>query len=388
MPADALRPIRLGLIGTGLAVEKLHWPVLRQMPDRYVVTAYSDHSPEQARHFVSYSGVAEAAYCTDYHDVLKRDDVEAVLITLPIPLLYPVAREALSAGKHVLCEKPTGTDEDQAWAFVALAQEYPDQTVLIGENIFYRDDLRLARSLLDAGAIGRLHLMAWRVVGQLVPRSGTFSGTPWRQRPGYRGGAHLDAGVHNVAQIRLLCGDATKVHGAIQWANSTIDAPSDLTLNLEFDSGAIGNYTASYPELAVPREPNEMRMYGTDGVLVLNGARGERRVTLHRADGSTERHTFQGIDNGYYGELRNFSDAVVHGEPVVGTIRQSFTNMLTILRGLDSAEKGAVVSLADLADGRSGVPLWRPRGASGLFDGLPGSHTVATDAAQAGDGSG
>ncbi|GAA5022898.1 Gfo/Idh/MocA family oxidoreductase [Actinopolymorpha pittospori] len=102
MPVDAVRPIRLGLIGTGLAVEKLHWPVLRQLPDRYVVTAYSDHSPEQARHFVSYSGVTDAAYSADYHDLLKRDDVDAVLVTVPIPLLYPVTREALSAGKHVL----------------------------------------------------------------------------------------------------------------------------------------------------------------------------------------------------------------------------------------------------------------------------------------------
>ncbi|HZC26053.1 MAG TPA: Gfo/Idh/MocA family oxidoreductase, partial [Actinopolymorphaceae bacterium] len=139
---SAARQVRLGLIGTGLAVEKLHWPALQRLHDRYVVTAFADHSSSQAKAFSSYSGVDMAAYTPDYHELLARDDVDAVLITLPIPLLYAAARAALAAGKHVLCEKPTGTDESQARDFLALARDYPDRTVLIGENIFYRDDLR------------------------------------------------------------------------------------------------------------------------------------------------------------------------------------------------------------------------------------------------------
>jgi hypothetical protein len=81
-------------------------------------------------------------------------------------------------------------------------------------------------------AVGKLHWPALR----------RFTGTPWRQ---YRGG------VHHIAQIRLLCGDIARVHGAVQAANSTIDAPSDLV----FTGGAIGNYTASNPEIPAPPEP-------------------------------------------------------------------------------------------------------------------------------------
>jgi hypothetical protein len=50
------------------------------------------------------------------------------------------------------------------------------------------------------------------------------------------------------------------VHGAVQAANSTIDAPSDLALDLVFTGGAIGNHTASYPEIPVPPEHNDMRL--------------------------------------------------------------------------------------------------------------------------------
>lgn len=375
MAAVGEAPIRLGLIGTGLAVEKLHWPALRRMPDRFVVTAYADRSPEQAARFASYSGVEAASLHEDHRDLLARDDVDAVLVSVPIPLLYGIARDALVAGKHLLCEKPTGTDEEQAGAFLAFERDFPGQVVLVGENYFYRDDIRHARALVDDGAIGKLHLMAYRRAGQLVPREGRFTSTPWRQQPQYRGGVHLDAGVHDIAQIRMLCGDAVRVHGAVQWANSTIDSPSDLALNLTFSGGAIGNYTACYSEVPVPAEPNDMRLYGTEGVLVLSGPEAERRVTLLRADGTTRSDVFRGIDNGYYAELCDFADAVRHGGPVVGTIAQSVANMRIVLAALDSAERAAVVELDCPVEG--GVPLWRPRGAEGLFEGLPGSHEIS-----------
>lgn len=375
--ADTPRPIRLGLIGTGLAVEKLHWPVLSRLPERYSVVAFSDRSRAQAEGFSAYSGLGMEAYHADYQELLRRDDVEAVLICLPIALLYTACREALEAGKDVACEKPAGRDEAEGRAFLELPARFRGRTVLIGENFFYRDAARLARSLLDAGAIGRLQLMAWRAVSRNVPRPGQFSSTPWRQHPDYRGGAHLDAGVHDIAEIRLCCGDVASLHGLTQGANSTIDgAPADMILNLRFVSGATGSYAAAYPDIVVPREPREMRLYGSEGTMIVSGGRDGRRVTVQRGE-EVEIHHLQGIDDGYLGEHCNFYDAVVHGEPVVGTIGQSFENQLIVQRGLDSAESGRVVPVGGgTASGQNGVPLWRPRGAEGLFDGLGGSHSI------------
>ncbi|RSD11860.1 Gfo/Idh/MocA family protein [Amycolatopsis eburnea] len=373
MAAPAIPPIRLGLIGTGLAVEKLHWPALRGLADRFAVTAFTDSSAEQRRRFAAYSGTDPARAVDSRAALLARNDVDAVLIAVPIPHLYEVACEALAAGKDVLCEKPAGVDAEQATAFLALAARYPERTFLVGENYFYRDDLRYARTLLDDGAIGRPHLMAWRHTDWVVPREGGFTGTPWRHRPEYRGGVHLDFGVHHIAQIRLLCGDIARVHGAVQAANSTIDAPSDLALNLVFTGGAIGNYTASFPEIPVPPEPNEMRLYGTEGVLVLAGSEAERRVTRSGRDASTRTTVFRGIDNGYRAELVDFADAVQFGVPPVGSVAQSVANAMVVQRALDSAERAAVLTL-DPVPGAGPVPLWRPRGSAGLFDGLPGQR--------------
>jgi predicted dehydrogenase len=377
MAAPAIPPIRLGLIGTGLAVEKLHWPALRGLADRYAVTAFTDSSAEQRERFAGYSGTDPARAVADRAALLSRDDVDAVLISVPIPHLYEVARDALAAGKDVLCEKPAGVDAKQATAFLALAAGHPDRTFMVGENYFYRDDLRYARALLDDGAIGRLHLMAWRHAVRSVPREGSFTGTPWRHRPQYRGGVHLDFGVHHIAQIRLLCGDIAQVHGAVQAANSTIDAPSDLTLNLVFTGGAIGNYTASFPEIPLPPEPNDMRLYGTEGVLVLAGSESECRVTRNCSDATSHTTVFRGIDNGYRAELVDFADAVQFGARPIGSVAQSVANAMVVQRALDSAERAAVMAL-DPVLGAGPVPLWRPRGSAGLFDGLPGQRISST----------
>jgi predicted dehydrogenase len=369
------QPLRLGIIGTGLAVEQLHWPALKRMPDRFRVVAFSDLERPAAERFASYSGAAMADYAADFHDLLRRDDVDAVLVSLPIPLNEPVTRAVLEAGKDVICEKPAGANDAQARAFVELAAAHPARTVLIAENWFYRDDLRLARSLLDEGRIGRVHFVAWRYVSQLVPRAGEFSSTPWRHHAEYEGGPHLDGGVHHVAQLRLLLGDADRVAGEVQDANAVFGGPSDLSLTLRFVGGTVGGYAASYPELAVPSEPNELRLYGSDAVMTV----GQNDVRIHGSDGTVEAYRVEGADSGYYNEFLNFFEAVVDGAPVVGTVAQSYRNMEIILQGLHSAREGRAIAIDPWPDplSASAVPLWRAAGATDLFGGLP--TTVTTE---------
>jgi predicted dehydrogenase len=371
--------IRLGIIGTGLAVEKLHWPALRQLTDQFRVTAFTNRSRPNAERFANYSGTAMDAFVVDYQDLLGRDDVDAVLISLPIPLNLPVTQAALEAGKHVICEKPAGANAEEGRAFVELADRYPNLTVLIAENMFYIDDLRVARSLLDDGTIGQVHLATWQQVSQLVPRDGQFSSTPWRHDPGYAGGPHLDAGVHHTATIRLLLGDAVRVSAETQDANSTHGGPSDLTMSLRFVSGAIGSYTAAYPELPVPAGPGELRLYGTEAVITT----GRDGTKVHRPDGSVEVWTVDGSDGGYYNEFLNFHEAIAGQAPVAGTVAQSWRNMELILSGLESAERGVVIEIPawPTALSATAVPLWRPAGQDDLLGGLPGRLNRSTEQA-------
>lgn len=376
-------PVRLGIIGTGLAVEKLHWPALQQLTDQFVVTAFSNRGRENAERFAAYSGTGMDAFVPDYHDLLRRDDVDAVLLSVPIPLNRALIQESLEAGKHVFAEKPPGMTEGEAWGLLDIEAAHPAQKLLVAENHFYRDDVRFARFLIDQGVLGRLHLVSWRNISQTVPQDGWFPGTAWRQEAIYPGGPHLDAGVHHMAWIRVLCGDVTHVSGEIQDANSTHAGPSDLTMNMRFVNGAVGNYTGAYPELPMPEEPNDLRLYGTEGVLSVRAS----EVRLFRP-GQVDAYTIEPVDQpwyperynafhrGYYNEFFNFHDAIAHDAPVAGTLLQSLRTMEMVLRGIASAESGHTMAMdstrAPLL--AQPLPLWLPHGADTLD--IPVTHTV------------
>ena len=130
-------------------------------------------------------------------------------------------------------------------------------------------------------------MWAWRVVLQGVPKDGEYTGTRWRIEPEYRGGYFLDAAVHHTAQMRMLCGEVDEVQAYVGDFNPTMGGPSDMVLNLRFASSAIGNYTGGFLPIATPSETNEMRLYGSEGILSILVAP-ERSLHVFRSDGSSE----------------------------------------------------------------------------------------------------
>lgn len=366
--SSAIRPVRLGIIGTGLAVKRLHWPALVRMGDRFAVVAFANRTRATAEEFAALARLSMDGYTPDYHTLLHRDDVDTVLVCVPIPQLLPITRDCLAAGKHVVCEKPPGVDLAEARQFLALPDQYPQQKIMMTENFFYRDDLRLARWLMDQGVIGHPQLLLEKWVCQLVPTPGEYSITPWRYKPEYRGGPLLDGGVHSIATIRLFGGDITQLYARSEWLNRTMDAPSALTMTFGFAGGTSGNCVWGFLGNPVLDEMRDTRVYGSQGALI--SSRGQ--VRLVRPDGSTEEYCVEPFDTGHYNMWLNFHDAVIHGEPIVATVRQNFENMLVVLRALDSAEQGRQfdVVAAGVTPGTGGVPLWRPRGATELFEGL------------------
>ena len=366
--SPAIRPVRLGIIGTGLAVKKLHWPALVRMRDRFVVVAFANRTRASADEFAALAQLSMNGYTPDYHTLLRRDDVETVLVCVPIPQLLPITRDCLAAGKHVVCEKPPGVDRAEAQQFLELVDQYPCQKFMMTENFFYRDDLRLVRSLIEQGTIGRPQLLLEKWVCQLVPTPGEFSITPWRYKPEYRGGPLLDGGVHSIATIRLLGGDITQLYARTEWANKTMDTPSAMAMTFSFANSATGNCVWGFLGNPVLDEARDTRLYGGEGALI--SSRGQARLV--RADNSTEEYVVEPFDTGHYNMWLNFHDGLIHGEPIVATVRQSFENMLVVLRAIESAERGQHVDVAGagVSPMSSGVPLWRPRGAAGLFEGL------------------
>jgi predicted dehydrogenase len=333
-------PIKLGIIGAGLAVRQLHWPALKQLKDKFTVVALADVDTDRARETAKLVGGGDRIFA-DYHELLALDDVEAVLLALPIHLTTPIALDSARAGKHVLMEKPLGSNLEQGRQLMEQLAELP-VTTLVAENFRYRDDLRIARELIGAGRIGDpLMLRIHSVSRANTDNPDTFSGTPWRHDNQYRGGPILDAGVHHAAALRILGGDVEWVQAFAKSGGSRLGGPTTITMNLRFRSGALGSYVFSVVGHDDGSAPGGITVYGTDGTITIR----EGKVQLARPDEKTETIAGERIDGGYYGEFANFYAAVRAGEPVVATLEQSYRDMELILRGLDSAEQAQVILL-------------------------------------------
>lgn len=94
-----------------------------------------------------------------FEDVLADEAVEAVVVATPISTHHRLTRAALSAGKHVLVEKPLATSEDDALDLVQLAAR-SDLVLLPGHTFLYSPAVNIVRELISSGELGEIYAIS------------------------------------------------------------------------------------------------------------------------------------------------------------------------------------------------------------------------------------
>jgi predicted dehydrogenase len=90
---------------------------------------------------------------TDYHRLLERNDVDAVLIATPVPLHAPMAVDAMKAGKHALSEVVAATTLDECWALVETAEK-TGRIYMMAENCCYMRPQMMILNMVRKGVFG------------------------------------------------------------------------------------------------------------------------------------------------------------------------------------------------------------------------------------------
>ncbi|GAC1539416.1 MAG: Gfo/Idh/MocA family oxidoreductase [Herpetosiphon sp.] len=333
------QPLRLGIIGAGLAVEQLHWPALRQLEHQFLPVAVADVEAGHAEHIATLTGASKQF--RDYRDLLRLDEIDAVLIALPIHLQARVILDCVHAGKHVLCEKPPASNLQQAQELMAnLAGT--TQVVAIAENFRYRQDLDVAKKAIADERIGALVMLRCVSVARATtddPKE--FSGTPWRHDTQYRGGPLLDGGVHHAAALRDIGGPVEWVQAFTKYGGGALGGTTSMVMSLRFRNGVLGSFTHS----SVVHDPDghflNLMIYGSEGTLQIH----DGSVRLLRSNAEPEDLPVPEFDNGYRGEFEDFFQAVRTGKPVRASLAESYGDLELIMRALDSAEQASVLLL-------------------------------------------
>jgi len=94
--------------------------------------------------------------CLAIHDVLSRDDIDAVVIATPAETHYTLAREALLAGRHVYIEKPLVLDETEGEELIGLAEEN-QRVLMVGHLLQYHPVFVRLKEMAGNGELGRIN---------------------------------------------------------------------------------------------------------------------------------------------------------------------------------------------------------------------------------------
>jgi predicted dehydrogenase len=154
---------RWGILGTANIARK-NWKAIR-VAGNSIVTAVASRDAARAKTFIDecQSDVAftpAPAACGSYEELLKRPDVDAVYIPLPTGIRREWVVRAAEAGKHVLCEKPCGTNAADLRAMLDACKAYKRQ-FMDGVMFMHSARLPLLRKVLDDGeSVGTLRRIA------------------------------------------------------------------------------------------------------------------------------------------------------------------------------------------------------------------------------------
>lgn len=331
--------VRLGVIGAGLAARVLHWPALERLQDKFKITMVASGSEASARSYAELAG--GCPWTLDYHELLKSDSVDAVLVTLPIHLNARVLIDAVRAGKHVMCEKPIAANLEQAREVVAEldgALEGRKLVVAIAEHFRYREDIILAKQWIQEGRIGEFYLIDVACYYYTDTNKG-FGSTPWRHDSQYRGGAVTDSGIHHATLLREIGGDVEQVQAYTKLIHPRFSGIDTISLNMRFKNGAVGRFLYAGGAVGVRTPYLNATIFGTKGSIVMD----DKTMTLRTNAGVEEKFGPYNNADAYYAQLMNFHDAITQGAPLVSTPLEALLDLELLMRAYDSAEGSGVV---------------------------------------------
>lgn len=225
---------RIAVAGAGL-IGRAHIAAVQSSPS-CTLAAIVDPSPH-ADALAASAGVP--GYRT-LEELLQVDRPDGIVLATPNALHVPQALQCVAAGVACLVEKPIATTPQEGEMLLAAVAARRAR-VLIGHHRAHSPIMATARAAVQSGRLGRL-------VG--VTGSATFykpddyfEAGPWRREPG--GGPILINMIHEVHNLRMLCGEIVAVQAIQSNAVRGFAVEDTVAISFQFASGALGCFLLS-----------------------------------------------------------------------------------------------------------------------------------------------
>jgi len=257
---DGVGPLRVGIVGYGLAGRVFHGALLAADP-AWQVDAVATRDPDRSVQVADRHPGATVVETLD--DLLERG-VDLVVVATPNGTHVDTATRALQAGAAVVVDKPLATSSADARGLVDLAESL-GRPLTVYQNRRWDGDFLTVSRLVRSGVLGEVHTVESRFEPwKLENRAG------WKRRATVAegGGILFDLGPHLVDQAVKLSGRVLTVHAEIATRRPSATADDDVVLSLEHENGVRSRLVMSHvAALPGPR----FRVLGSAGAYEVHG---------------------------------------------------------------------------------------------------------------------
>lgn len=296
--------------------------------------------PENRKKVIDKFHIPDKKIYGSYDAFLNDPDIEAVLLSTPVPLHCDLTLKALKAGKHVFCEKPLGLNTAEAKKMVRAAKT-AGLKLGVAFHLRFHVMHQKAKDLIDKGALGRINLIRMQNHMNYPPVKGA-----WRQNPatGGGGGPSMDVGSHHIDLMTYLLGSDVKSVTAVRTNQIHKYKVEDISvITLQFKNGTLGVMDLSWN---TPNRFNVFEVYGTDASLYCEKTVGPFKDPLGRlVKGNTVKEFTPAYRDTYTREAEAFARWVEFDEPFLIPGSDGVKNNIILEKVNESAKSGKTVAV-------------------------------------------
>lgn len=232
-----MRKMRFGILSLAHIHAWSYARVVKELEEAELVAIYDDN-PERLKRAAEAYGVKDTY--TDYGELLRRDDIDAVIIASENAKHAELAIAAAEAGKHMIVEKPIATSLEDAEKMIKAA-ERAGVKLQQAFVMRYHDATVAIKGILDRGEIGDILVITTTNHGKYP---GLWFGDP--ELAG--GGAVMDHTVHTADLMRWYTGDEVEeVYAVIgEKIRRELKVEDNALISLKFKRGVIGSIDCSW----------------------------------------------------------------------------------------------------------------------------------------------
>ncbi len=225
--------IKVGFVGAGGRAGS-HMRALGEMED-VQIAAICDVVQETAERV---AGELGARPYTDHREMLDREDLDAMYVSVPTFAHTDAEILAAQKGVHLFLEKPVAPTMEKALEILEAIRK-AGVLSCVGYQVRYTGHVQQARRFLADRTVGMVVVNRW----------GGLPGTPWWKVMDQSGGQLVEQTTHQVDLLRYVMGEVEEVHAyyALRTLDDVpeLDIPDVYVLNLKFESGAVGSLTSA-----------------------------------------------------------------------------------------------------------------------------------------------